>query len=148
MAIYRRSSRRPLVIVGVIAAVAGLVVGYLGGRATAPDLGSQIRAARAQVAPIVTSLEVIRTEYPKLLNATAGSDPGGAESALARARSTFTAQSVTWSLIDPTGTTALGTALDALAAKITQRAPDADVDAAIDTAAAAANRIASTAPGA
>jgi hypothetical protein len=145
MAIYRRSSRRPLVIVGVIAAVAGLVLGYLGGRATAPDLASQVRAARAQAAPIVTSLEVIRTEYPKLLNATAGSDPGGAESALARARSTFTAQSATWTLIDPEATAGLGSALDALGAKITARAAEAEVDSAIDTAAAAANRLAGTA---
>jgi hypothetical protein len=142
MAIYRRSSRRPLVIVAVIAAVAGLVVGFAAGRATAPDLASQVRAARGQVAPILTALEVIRTEYPKLLNAAAGSDPGGAESALARARSTFTANEATWSVIDPQATTALRPALDALAATITRRAPEADVDAALGAASAAAARIA------
>jgi hypothetical protein len=144
MAIYRRSSRRPLVLVAVIAAVAGLVLGYVGGRATAPDLASQVQAARADAVPLLASLEVIRTEYPKLLNAVAGADPGGAESALARARSSFAARQATWALIDPAGTTALGTALDALGTQITQRAPEAAVDAAIDTATAAAHRIAGT----
>lgn len=146
MAIYRRSSRRPLILVAVIAAVAGLVIGAGAGRVTAPGLASQIRDARAEAGPILTWLEVVRTEYPKLLAATAGSDPGGAEGAISRARSTFADHEATWALIDPAGTTALGSALDALGTQIARHAPEADVDAAIDAAVAAGNRIAGAAP--
>lgn len=147
MAIYRRSGRRPLALVAVIAAVVGLALGFAAGRTTAPDLASQVRAVRADAAPILTSLEVIRTEYPKLLATTAGSDPGGAEGALARARAAFGAHQATWALLDPAGTSALGAALDALGGQIDQRAPQATVDQAIDAAVTAANRIAGTTTG-
>src|SRR5438093_32003 len=142
MAIYRRSSRRPLAVTAVAAALAGLVIGFVGGRATAPDLAAQVRDARSQVAPIVTALEVVRTEYPKLLAAGGGGDPGGAEAALARARSTFAAHAPTWSLLDPGSTTALGNALNDLGAVVARRAPEADVGSSIDAALEAANRLA------
>jgi hypothetical protein len=144
MAIYRRSSRRPFVVTAVVAALAGLIIGVAAGRGTAPDLAAQVSEARAQVAPIVTSLEVLRTEYPKLLNAAAGGDPGGAESALARARSTFASHAASWSLLDPATTTALDKALNDLAALLTGRAPEAEVGSAVDTALAAANKLAAT----
>jgi hypothetical protein len=145
MAIYRRSSRRPLVITAVAVGVVALIVGFAAGRATAPDLASQVKAARAQVQPISTSLEVIRTEYPKLLAAAAGADAGGAPDAISRARTTFTANQPTWSLVDPSMTAALGADLTALANLITQKAPEADVDAALDAAEADANKLAGAA---
>jgi hypothetical protein len=145
MAIYRRSSRRPLVITAVVVGVVAVIVGFAVGRATAPDLTSQIRAARAQVQPISTSLEVIRTEYPKLLAAAAGTDAGGAPDAIARARTTFTTNQPTWSPVDPATTAALGADLTALANLITQRASEDDVDSALDAAEADANKLAGAA---
>lgn len=144
MAIYRRSSRRPLVIAAVLAAIAGLVLGFVAGRATAPDLAAQVREIRAQAAPILTSLEVVRTEYPKLLAATPGSDPGGAESALTRARTTLAAVRPQLVVIDPAATADLQSAIDNLSALVTGRASQPDVEAAIDAAEAIARRLAGT----
>jgi hypothetical protein len=98
------------------------------------------------VQPISTSLEVIRTEYPKLLAAAAGADAGGAPDAIGRARSTFTANQPTWSLVDPTTTAALGADLTSVANLITQRASEDDVNAALDAAEADANKLAGAAP--
>ena len=142
MAIYRRSSRRPLIVIALIAAAAGLTVGLVVGRATAPDLASQMQAVRGDAAPISAALEVVRTEYPKLLAATAASDPGGSEQALARAKATLAAHADEFRLIDATGTAALQNALDHLSTLIAARAAAADVSAAVDDAEAALTRLA------
>jgi hypothetical protein len=143
MAIYRRSSRRPLIIVAVVAAVVGLALGFVLGGATAPGLASQISAARADATPIVTALEVARDEYPKLLAASAGQDAGGAPSAIARARAAFTAHSTTWAIIDPATTAALGDTLTKLDGLVAQKAPNDQVEAAVDAAQTLAQKLAS-----
>src|SRR6188474_1730095 len=125
MAIYRRSSRRPLVVVGVVAAIVGLAAGFGLGRLTAPDLASQVAATRAEVTPIVTALEVLRDEYPKLVAATAGSDPGGAEAALTRASTTLASRAAILRTLDPEATSALDEALGRLSRLVADRAPDA-----------------------
>ena len=130
MAIYRAESGRRIAFVAVGAAVAGLVLGAVLGRLTAPGLGAQLDDVRTQAAPIASSLEVIRPEYPKLL--AAGGDPGGAESAMARIESTFAAVKPALDVIDPAGTTALGQSIAAMRAALDARVPEADLGAAAD----------------
>jgi hypothetical protein len=142
MAIYRRASRRPLAIAAIIAATAGLAIGFALGRSTAPDLASQVHAARAEVSPIVTALEVVRDEYPKLLAASAGSDPGGAEAALVRATTALASRAVVLRTLEPVATAALEAAMARLSQLIAERAPESQVRAALDEAQAAAARLA------
>ena len=110
---------------GVSAAIAGLVLGLLIGRATAPGLGAQLDDARARAAPIASSLEVIRTEYPKLV--AGGADPGGAELAMARIESAYAAVKPSLDAIDTTGSAALGDSIGQLRSGLTARVPEADL---------------------
>lgn len=130
MAIYRADRGSRVAIVGVAALVAGLVIGALGGRITAPGLEDQLGEVRTNAAPITSALEVIRVEYPKLLAGAA--DPGGATSAVARIRTTFAAVRPQLATLDRRGTEALSGAIDALDAKVAARAPVAEVIAAAD----------------
>ena len=129
MAIYRAESGRRILIVAFVALVAGLVIGCGIGRATAPTAASQVADLRTQVAPIRSSLDVIRTEYPKLL--TNASDPGGAPAAMARIRTTFDAVSPTLTTLDPAGTAKLDAAITSLANAIEARMKMEDIEALI-----------------
>jgi len=122
-------------------AIVGLLVGVGLGRLAAPDFASQISAARGDAAPIVTALEVMRDEYPKLLGASAGGDPGGAEAALKRASELLVAHEASWLLIDPDASARLADALGTLSALVARRAPDAEVQVAIDAAQSVARSI-------
>jgi hypothetical protein len=130
VAIYRARGNRGVLMLGTTAVVAGLIVGGVFGRVTAPGLGDQVDALRTQAAPMFSSLEVIRLEYPKLLDASG--DLGGAEGALARLRATFAQVRPALAIVDPAGVEGLASAIDALAAVVVARAPEADVAAAVD----------------
>lgn len=130
MAIYRADRGRRVVIAAAVAFVAGLVLGGVGGRLTSPGLADHVDAIRTQVAPIVSSLDVIRLEYPKLL--AGGEDGGGAEAAAIRIRETFEAARPTLEILNPAGSDALDASIAALVAAIDARAPDAEIGAVID----------------
>jgi hypothetical protein len=131
MAIYRTNRDRRLGIVGVVALVVGVVGGLAVGRLTAPGLTDQLAALRTQAAPITTSLEVVRSEYPKLL--AGGADAGGSVGALARVRSTYDLVLPTLTTLDPAGTGGATAALEALEAGVASKASEADIDARIDS---------------
>jgi hypothetical protein len=135
MAIYRANSERRLVLLVLVALGIGLVGGVLVGRATAPGLVDQLATVRAQAAPIASSLEVLRSEYPKLLEG--GADPGGATGALAKVRTTFDALAPTLVIIDSGGTATATAALEALEAGVAAKEPETDVTERIDAFAAA-----------
>jgi hypothetical protein len=140
VAIYRPSSRRPLVLAGVGGLVAGLVLGFFLGRSSAPDLAAQLAAARAEVRPILASLDVVRIEYQSLLD---GGD-SGSEGALARARDALDAGRATFDVLDRAAAASLDSALDGVAAAVEGRVPLADLEAAVSDAEAAAARLAGT----
>jgi hypothetical protein len=129
MAIYRAESTRRLALIAIVGLVVGLVGGFLLGRALAPDLAAQIDAVRVQAAPIHSTVEVLRIEYPKLL--AQGEDPGGAEAAMARMVATLDEVQPTLATLNLAGTNALVDAVDDLGALIGARAPEAEVEAAL-----------------
>lgn len=129
MAIYRAESNRRVVVIALVAVVIGLVVGLALGRLTAPGLGAQLDDVRSQVAPIRSSLEVVSSEYPKLL--AGGSDPGGTMSALAKIEATYTAAQPTLAILNSKESATLNGTILALRTAIEGKATQADVDAAI-----------------
>ena len=122
MGIYRAEGGRRILIIAIVALVASLVIGCGNGRATAPT-------AASQVAPIRSSLDVIRMDYPKLL--TNASDPGGAPAAMARIRTTFDAASPALTAVDAASTAKIDAAITSLASAIEARARMEDVEALI-----------------
>ncbi len=135
MAIYRSNTDRTTLIVGIVAVVAGLVLGLAVGRATAPDLGAQLAAVRSSASPIAASLEVVRSEYPELVSG--GPDTGGATGSLARARETFDSIRASLEMLDPDATAVAAAALEALEAGVAAKAPADDINGRIDAFAAA-----------
>lgn len=138
MAIYRTQSRRPLVLVGIAGLAIGLIVGGAVGRVSAPDLTSQLASARAEVRPILTSLDVVRIEYDSLLTGGDSGSPG----AIARAKDAFTVRRDTFLLIDPDAAARLEAALDRVGSLVDAKAPQAELEAAVDEAEAVARELA------
>ncbi|MBM4407460.1 MAG: hypothetical protein FJ038_02385 [Chloroflexi bacterium] len=134
MAIYRTQSRRPLILFGVASLLVGLVLGGVIGRLSSPDLAAQLAAARADVRPILTSLDVVRIEYDSLLTGGDSGSPG----AIARAKEAFTARRATLALIDQDITARLAAALERVGSLVDAKAPRAELEAAIDDAEATA----------
>jgi hypothetical protein len=130
MAIYRTNSNRRLAMACVGALLVGIVIGIVIGRWSAPGLATQLADLRASAAPITTSLEVVRSEYPKLL--AAGADPGGASGALARVRTTFDSIRPSLDALSAAGAEAASNDLEALEAGVAAREPEADVGGRID----------------
>jgi hypothetical protein len=130
MAIYRPASRRPLVVVGAVALLLGLVAGFVAGQATAPGLEASVEGLRDRTAMVRSSLEVLRVEYPKLL--VEGSDAGGAEGALVRAEQAFEGVEIDLSVIDPDAGDGAYRALRELRRLVDARASTAQVEAAVD----------------
>jgi hypothetical protein len=142
VAIYRAEGGRRMALLAGLAAIVGLVLGLVLGRTTAPGLGAQLDDLRRQSAPISSSLEVIRTEYPKLL--AGGGDPGGAEAAMAKVETTFAAIEPSVGAIDSAGTTRLGEAITQLRDAMTARVPDEELTSLLD---AVQTRLDSVLPG-
>lgn len=137
MAIYRTQSRRPLILFGVASLLVGLVLGGVIGRLSSPDLAAQLAAARADVRPILTSLDVVRIEYDSLLTGGDSGSPG----AIARAKEAFTARRATLALIDQDITARLAAALERVGSLVDAKAPRAELEAAIDEAEATAREL-------
>lgn len=140
MAIYRAPSRRPLILVGIGGLVFGLLVGVFVGRAMVPDLASQITSARAEVRPILSSLDVVRIEYDSLLN---GGD-SGSEGAIARAREAFETRKPTLVLVNPDAAARLDAALTRVADAVAAKVPSAELELAVADAEAIAGEIMGT----
>jgi hypothetical protein len=145
VAIYRAESSRRIALVAGVAAIAGLVLGLVLGRMTAPGLGAQLDEARAAAAPIRSSLEVVRTEYSKFL--AGGADPGGAPAAMDKIDAVYATAAPSLALIDAAASAALGKGLEDLRSAMKAKAPEADVDAAIVAAEAALDAILPTTRG-
>ena len=137
MAIYRAESSRRIALVGGVAVVVGLVVGLVVGigigRMTAPGLGAQVDDLVAQVAPIRSSLEVVRTEYPKLL--AGGADAGGAAATMTKISTTWAAAKPAVTRFDPSGAEDLAASIDDLKAAIEAKDPQDEVEDALDSVA-------------
>ena len=144
MAIYRTASRRPLILTGVIALVAGVAIGFAIGSASAPGLAAQVAAARADVRPILTALDVVRIEYDSLLTGGDSGSPAG----IVRAQEAFRIRRATLELLDPAATARLDQALTRVAELVAAKAPRVDADAAIDEAEAFAHELAGIRPSA
>jgi hypothetical protein len=144
MAIYRPASRRPMLIAAAIALVAGVVLGVLIGRASAPGTAAAIDGLREHVASVSSLLEVVRTEYPKALEAPgagAAADPGGAQHAAQQAIDELDAAWPDLALIDSPSTNAARQALYDLDSLILARAPIDDIEAAVERVLAALDQV-------
>lgn len=126
MAIYRSNTNRSASRVVLLAIVAALVGGVVVGRLTAPDLSAQLAIVRSSATPIAASLEVIRSEYPELVNG--GPDTGGATGSLARVRETFDSIRASLEMLDPDATAIAAAALEALEAGVAAKEPAEDVN--------------------
>jgi hypothetical protein len=144
VAIYRAESGRRIALIASVTAIVGLVLGLALGRLTAPGLGAQLDEARTAAVPIRSSLEVVRTEYSKVL--AGGADPGGAPAAMDRIDAVYATAAPSLALIDAAAAAALGKGLADLRSAMEARAPEADVDAAIVAALAALDGILPTTP--
>lgn len=87
MAIYVPDStrRRRAVLLAVGCLVAGLVVGGLVGRATAPGIDDEVRGVQAQAADAATALQRLPIEYEQLLSGD-GESPATVNEAIDRAQ--------------------------------------------------------------
>lgn len=136
MSVYRqpnRFTRRTLVIAGVAALVAGLVIGYFAGHALAPNpsLADNLSSLRSDLKPAQQGLELSRTEYGQAVKGgrvaqpteyqAAKSDVKRAQDAVAGARSDLRA-------LDPRGAAALESAIADLSRAIDSKQPAAEVD--------------------
>jgi len=130
MALYRPASRRPLVAIAAVGLAGGLALGFLAGRASAPDVAAVIDGLRERVAAVSSALEVLRVEYAE--TAAGDADPGAAEQALARAQAAWDGVEADLALIDATAADDTYQALGDLRQLVDARAPAAQVEAAID----------------
>jgi hypothetical protein len=88
---------------------------------------------RSQAAPIASSIEVIRAEYPKsLAGGAGGADPGGAEGAMTKLEATYRAVAPTLDSVAPAAAGALGASVTRLREAMTARATEAALTAALD----------------
>jgi hypothetical protein len=126
VAIYRAERSRRGVLVATLAFVAGLILGWSAGRITSPDLTAQLDELRTRAAPIDSALEVVRVEYPKLLEGS--DDTGGTEPALRRVRSLFDELRPSLAALNPAGVEALAEDLDRLAELVADRAPAQEIE--------------------
>jgi len=85
MALYMPASarRRRLIVVAIVAVLAGLILGWTLGRATAPTVADQVSSARSQAQQLDARLRSLPFEYDKARSAhTDMAAPGGPVAAL------------------------------------------------------------------
>ena len=85
MALYMPASarRRRLIVVAIVAVLAGLILGWTLGRATAPTVADQVSSARSQAQQLDARLRSLPFEYDKARSANSDmTAPGGPIAAL------------------------------------------------------------------
>jgi len=138
MSLYREASGRSTMVVGTVligAAVAMLAIGFLVGRATAPEptLETRIADLREQARPVADALELVAIHYGAS-NATTR-DAAGIQ--LDRADTSFGDIEDELAVVDPAGATAARAAIEDLSSLVSAGAPAAQVEQAASEAEAA-----------
>lgn len=130
MSLYRQAGRsgRGLVIVGLVALVAGLGVGFGAGRATAekPTLQDRVAELQAETGPAADALELVAIHYE--------SARAGADAQLERARAAFEDVEPQLRLLSPADTAEAAEAIRRLEGLVRASAPAAEVERAAEDA--------------
>jgi hypothetical protein len=86
MAIYvpRTRRRRNLVLVGVVGLVAGVVLGTVAGRSSAPTVEERVRSVRSEARAVTSQLRVVSLHEEEATASLAASGDAGADLALRR----------------------------------------------------------------
>jgi len=133
MSLYRqagRTSGRTLVIAAVAALVVGLIGGYLIGRATAPKptLAEKVAGLRTSLGPAQEGIELSATEYPQAVRdglVVAPTEYAAAQADVKRAQDAISGARADVRAIDPARADALERAVADLRAAIdAKRDPD------------------------
>jgi hypothetical protein len=149
MSLYRQAGSRSWTVI-LVAVVAGLVIGglggYLAGRASKsePTLTEQVGELRAEAQPLQLATEQVRIEYRGTVEdgeVVSPTEYQAASSTAARAIATFDQLEPDLRALDPAGTDRLAHELDSLSALVERRAPQSAVD---EQAVATARALAAT----
>jgi hypothetical protein len=138
LAIYVPDStrRRRLVVIAVACLVAGLVVGALAGRATAPGVDDAVARAKDHAEAAVTALQRLPIEYEQAL-AGEGEDTATITSAVDSARDDFDAAYEEIDLLGPSAREGVDGYLDQLGQAVADTAPLEEFQAVLGDAVAA-----------
>lgn len=121
-------------LVGVLALVGGLAVGYLVGHSSAPDpsLADNISSLRDDLNPAQQGLQLARTEYGQAVKKGRVVEPTeyqAAKSDVQRAEDAVTGARSDLRSLNPRGAAALARAVEALSGAIASKQPAPRIDA-------------------
>jgi hypothetical protein len=141
MSLYREAGRRsPARMAATFAGVlvAGLLIGFGIGRATAPDptAADVVAQLRTDLRPVANGLEILPTEYPQ-----GGRESAGVQAGLDRIDRAMRTAAGDLRVLDPEGTDELQRALSAVRGAVDAKAPPADVARLSREAAVALERV-------
>jgi hypothetical protein len=131
MSLYRQPGRvRPLTIAAVaaVALLVGVGIGYALGHSNRakPSAQDAVAQLRATLRPLAAGLELIPTEYPKLLHGTAA-DQAAVRDDVQRMHAALASAAPDLRVLDPAGAAALVARVAALEAAVRARVPPAQV---------------------
>jgi hypothetical protein len=131
MSLYRQPGRvRPLMIaaVAVVALLIGLGIGYALGHSarSKPSAQDAVAQLRNTLRPLGAGLELIPTEYPKLLHGTSA-DRAAVHDDVQRIRAALTRAAPDLRVLDPAGARTLSARVAALEAAVRAQTPPARV---------------------
>lgn len=136
MALYVPAGRRRrnAVVIGVVAALLGIVVGVVIGRTSVTGYATQVRSHQDAARTIVARLDALPIEYEQALSGTGDTGDAGVSGSIAAIRADVAAEMVAARFIGPAVTTEVEAAVDAVGAAATARQPLPAFQAAVDDA--------------
>jgi len=134
MALYVPAGARTrrLVLIAAAAVVVGLVVGFLGGRASAPGLADEVHAVQGLAVDATTTLERIPIEYEQSVAGEGGESTDTITGAIERARSQLDDAFAAAIWLPDDASSGTDEAFDGLVGLVAEEAAPKEVEAAIE----------------